>query len=213
MEISVNKSESKYFNTARLMDEALIKLLAEKGIEYISVKEICETAGVNRSTFYLHYETIGELLEETTEYVTKRFLASFDKTEAIFDGRVEDVPLSRLVFINEKYLKPYLQFIYNNRSVFKAAIHNPVSMKSDVMYAGIKQHILEPIMKRFEIPPDEQGYRMEFYFKGIWAIIQEWIDRDCKESVEKIAEIIENCVRPEKALMEKVSLGEAFRSN
>ena len=30
-------------------------------MEYITVKEICETAGVNRSTFYLHYETNQEI--------------------------------------------------------------------------------------------------------------------------------------------------------
>lgn len=203
----MNKSDSKYFNTALLMDEALIKLLAEKDIEFISVKEICEKAGVNRSTFYLHYETIGDLLEETSRYVTSRFLASFDKTEALFDGRIEAVPLSKLVFINEEYLRPYLQFINDNRSVFKAAIHNPVSMKSDIMYSGMKKHVLEPIMKRFEIPVDEQNYWMAFYLKGIWAIIQEWIDRDCKESIEKIVGIIENCVRPEKALPNK-KLGE-----
>lgn len=59
----MNNSESKYFNTALMMDRALINLLEEKGLEYISVKEICEKAGVNRSTFYLHYETIGDLLE------------------------------------------------------------------------------------------------------------------------------------------------------
>ncbi|MGN0432652.1 MAG: TetR/AcrR family transcriptional regulator [Lachnospiraceae bacterium] len=196
----MNKSESKYFNTALLMDEALINLLAEKDIGFISVKEICEKAGVNRSTFYLHYETIGDLLEETTEYVVSRFLASFDKTPDLFSGQIEDVPLSKLVFINDKYLKPYLQFIYENRGVFKAAIHNPVSMKADMMYSGMKKHILEPIMQRFEIPKDEQNYWMAFYFKGIWAVIQEWIDRDCKDPVEKIGAIIEDCVRPEKAL-------------
>jgi AcrR family transcriptional regulator len=47
----MNKSESKYFNTARLMNQALIQLLEEKDIGYISIKEICEKAGVNRSTF------------------------------------------------------------------------------------------------------------------------------------------------------------------
>jgi len=35
----MNKSESKYFNTALLMDEALIDLLAIKDLEYITVKE------------------------------------------------------------------------------------------------------------------------------------------------------------------------------
>ena len=61
----MNKSESKYFNTATKMDLALISLLKKKPFEYITVSEICETAGVNRSTFYLHYETVGDLLDET----------------------------------------------------------------------------------------------------------------------------------------------------
>lgn len=33
------------------MDEALILLLEDKDFEYITVKEICRKAGVNRSTF------------------------------------------------------------------------------------------------------------------------------------------------------------------
>ena len=53
----MNKSESKYYNTALLMDEALLLLLEKKDYDYITIKEICEKAGVNRSTFYLHYET------------------------------------------------------------------------------------------------------------------------------------------------------------
>ena len=61
----MNKSESKYFNTALRMDEALLALLEEKDLEYITVKELCHRAGVNRSTFYLHYETIDDLVNET----------------------------------------------------------------------------------------------------------------------------------------------------
>ena len=47
--------ESKYYNTALLMNEALLILLETKEYEFITIKEICEKAGVNRSTFYLHY--------------------------------------------------------------------------------------------------------------------------------------------------------------
>ena len=64
----MNKNESKYFNTATKMDEALITLLEKKDFEYITIKEICNTAGVNRSTFYLHYENVSDLLKETTRY-------------------------------------------------------------------------------------------------------------------------------------------------
>ena len=62
----MNKNESKYFNTAIKMDEALISLLEKKEFEYITIKEICIEAGVNRSTFYLHYENTSDLLKETT---------------------------------------------------------------------------------------------------------------------------------------------------
>ena len=75
----MNKSESKYFNTALRMDEALIALLEKKDLEYITVKEICEKAGVNRSTFYLHYESIADLVNEAMESVNERFLSYFTK--------------------------------------------------------------------------------------------------------------------------------------
>ncbi len=41
------------------MDKAFLDLLQRKDFSFITVKEICEKAGVNRSTFYLHYETVG----------------------------------------------------------------------------------------------------------------------------------------------------------
>lgn len=73
----MNKSESKYFNTALRMDEALLALLEEKDLEYITVKEICRQAGVNRSTFYLHYETVADLVNETLEMIDQRFRSYF----------------------------------------------------------------------------------------------------------------------------------------
>lgn len=64
-----NRQQSKYFATAARMDDAFLALLEKKDFAYITVKEICAAAGVNRSTFYLHYETLGDLLAETPEYL------------------------------------------------------------------------------------------------------------------------------------------------
>ena len=49
----MNRSESKYFNTARRMDEALLSLLEEKDFAYITVREICAAAGI-KSTSTVH---------------------------------------------------------------------------------------------------------------------------------------------------------------
>ena len=74
----MNKTESKYFYTAELMNQALLSLLEKKDIEFITVTEITKKAGVNRSTFYLHYDNIYELLEETIENLNKQFVGSFE---------------------------------------------------------------------------------------------------------------------------------------
>ena len=57
------------------MNQALLELLEKKDFDYITVKEICQKAGVNRSTFYLHYETIDDLLSETAQYIIDRFVS------------------------------------------------------------------------------------------------------------------------------------------
>lgn len=192
----MNKSESKYFNTALLMDEALISLLEKKDFEYITIKEICQKAGVNRSTFYLHYESLADLAEEAMDVVDKRFKSYFTQNENDFEGKLENFELKDLVFINRQYLKPYLQFISDNKKVYRAAFRNPYATQSHKRYKYFKNNIIKPILKRFEVPEEYHKYYIDYYIEGIMAIIREWIDNDCSDSVESIIVIIENCVRP-----------------
>ena len=192
----MNKSESKYFNTALRMDEALIALLEKKDLEYITVKEICHQAGVNRSTFYLHYESIAELLDETMEMINQRFLSYFPQEEEAVLGDMEHRELNDLVFVTQEYLLPYLRFIQDNKKVYRAAFRNPSSMQANARYGVLKQRILNPILERFEIPAARRPYYIAYYVEGIAAIIKEWLRHDCGDSVEMIAAIIESCVRP-----------------
>ena len=66
------------------MDEAFLELLEEKDFAYITVKEICEKAGVNRSTFYLHYETVNDLLAESARYIIDKLIANIPQDTADF---------------------------------------------------------------------------------------------------------------------------------
>ena len=73
------------------MDEAFLTLLAKKDFEYITVKEICEVAGVNRSTFYLHYETMSDLLSESVSRMNEQFLACMEKVANCFLQQRSDI--------------------------------------------------------------------------------------------------------------------------
>ena len=192
----MNKSESKYFNTALRMDEALISLLEEKDLEYITMKELCHRAGVNRSTFYLHYETIADLVNETLEMVNRRFLSYFPRQEEEVLGNLGGRNREELVLVTREYLLPYLRFIRDNKKVYRAAFRNPRSMQAHTRYGELKQHILGPILERFEIPAAHRPYYMAYYVEGIAAIIREWLRQDCTDEVEMIADIIQSCARP-----------------
>ena len=190
----MNKSESKYFNTATKMDLALISLLKKKSFDYITVSEICETAGVNRSTFYLHYETIGDLLEETTRYLLNNFLSYFSTDTQSVALNLKDRKLDELVFVCDKYLSPYLSYIKDNKEVFGTALtHNKTFGLEDV-YRRMFENIFDPILSRFHYPVEDRKYVMMYYLTGINAIILEWLKNDCDKCVEEIAQIITICI-------------------
>lgn len=196
----MNKSESKYFNTALRLDEALIALLEKKDLQYITVKEICHQAGVNRSTFYLHYETIADLLDETLEMINQRFLSYFPRREEEVLGHIGSRARADLFLVTEEYLLPYLRFIRDNKKVYRAAFRNPGSVQAHARYGQLKQHVLGPILARFEVPEAHRPYCIAFYVEGIAAIVKEWLRQDCADEIGTIAGIIQSCVRPEGGL-------------
>lgn len=57
------KQDRRVQYTKRALKESLMELLHEKAIEKITVKELCERADVNRSTFYVYYGSPKELLD------------------------------------------------------------------------------------------------------------------------------------------------------
>lgn len=108
------------------MDEALILLLEKKDFEYITVKEICDKAGVNRSTFYLHYDSMTDLLEESAQYFLKNFYVRMQKTDD-FDmsqgergikNHIQKSEKEDLYLVTPKYLTPYLEFIRDNKRIY-----------------------------------------------------------------------------------------------
>ncbi len=194
----MNRSESKYFKTACLMDEALISLLEEKDYEYITVKEICQKAGVNRSTFYLHYEGIHDLLAETLKYSDNLFMKQFSASSAptVVAENIPSAPLDTLILTNERYLEPFLNFVRDNKSLYMAAYKNPACLKTDKQLEMISNQVIKPIMSRFNIQKSDQKYYISFYIHGCMAIVREWVNGGCEEEIEDIERVIIDCVRP-----------------
>ena len=190
----MNKSESKYFNTAARMDEAFLELLSRKSFADISVKEICEKAGVNRSTFYLHYETIGDLLNESMQYMSSQFLTYFKASTRSMISRLRDCPLDELNLITPEYLTPYLNYIRDHKRLFQTAVENASFLRLDETYDKMFRYVFLPILERYQIPEPDRPYTMAFYVHGLMAIISEWLHDDCADSIDHVIAVMQRCV-------------------
>ena len=190
----MNKSESKYFRTAAKMNLALISLLKKKPLEYITVSEICSAAGVNRSTFYLHYETIGDLLNETAKYLINDFLSYFSVDTQSVSLNLADCELDELIFICDKYLTPYLTYIKDHREVFGTALSCNKAFGFEDVYRRMFESIFNPILDRFHYPPADRQYVMMYYLNGINAVITEWLKNGCDKPVGEVSGIITVCI-------------------
>ncbi len=178
----MNRQESKYFRTASLMDEAFLLLLEEKDYEAITMKEICQRAGVNRTTFYLHYESVNDLLEETIEMINERFKQSLASIRS-------DDP-SREVLTSEKYLRPYLGFIKENMRAYRVIHQKDFLFRSQKTFESFYQSIFSPALTYFGVPEDEKKYVFAFYTQGTVAIIGKWLEDNCRDDVERIIDLI-----------------------
>lgn len=190
----MNKSESKYFNTAVKIDLALISLLKKKSFEYITVSEICKAAEVNRSTFYLHYENVGDLLDETIRYLAEEFLAYFPENAKQVLFSFSECEQEELIFICDKYLVPYFLYIRDNKEVFRIALLNDKTLGFEKMYKKMFENIFNPILDRFDYQEEDRQYVMRYYLNGINAVVLEWLKNGCDKSIEEISKIISVCI-------------------
>ncbi len=190
----MNKSESKYFNTAIRMDEALIELLQKKSFEYISIKELCKAADVNRSTFYLHYQNMCELLDEAIKLMHTRFLNYFGNNSKDILQKMHDCPKQELLLITPQYITPYLQYVKDNMYLYSAAINNPSNFNTHATYQTMFVKVFDPILGRFDVPDGQRHYLMSFYLGGISSLVDAWIKGGCKTPIGEITDLIVSCI-------------------
>ena len=96
--------------TKRMIQEALIRLLKNKPIDKIKVNELCEESGINRATFYRHYETLQDILREIEADVIHAMPQPRQKTRTLEDARA--------------YLKQVCTYIYDNIGIMQILLTN-----------------------------------------------------------------------------------------
>ena len=169
-------NNQRYQSTEDKIQKALFSLLSFKKYNDISVKEICYEAGINRSSFYSHYQDINDLMIKTEQNLSKEMTKIFDPQKEW----------------NEEVFVTLFKFLYDNRCFYKSYLE---TNEQTFMEKNDFKDYYKVLMNNGKVANfnySEIIYHMAFFAGGIKALSKSWIMTGCKESPEQMAKILTN---------------------
>jgi len=152
------------------MEEIFMDMLKETDLNKISVTDICKRAGVNRTTFYSNYEDIYSLADSVREGIKEEVAKLY----------MDEIKESRR---DHNFLKLFCH-IKENPDLYRTYFKLDTEGRFDIFSYDIVDAQKYYGNKFIE-------YHIEFFGKGLTAVIKKWLENDCRETPEEIFGIIQ----------------------
>jgi len=161
--------------TKQLIKESLVRMLAEKSIYKISIRDLCGQAGVNRTTFYKYYGSQYDVLSEIEEELLRHVQEELEK--------ISDDPARRLDAICAYFDK--------NAELVRLLTDNNVEPDFPgklFNLSPIRQMLYKKLSGRY----DEQSleFVITFVINGGYHLVREWIGGEDRKSPSMISVLI-----------------------
>lgn len=178
------KNNLRYKESEQKIKDSVMTLLNEKNLDQLSVQDICQESGINRSTFYAHYQDIPDLLNKLEADIHHKIISHYNN--------INDVSSSML---KGNFYLPFLNTILEHKNFYKACLQTRTSFPIATGYEALMDNVVKPVCKSAGITDaSEILYYLIFYQAGFTFVLKHWVDQDCIESPEKIASYLRNCL-------------------
>lgn len=166
--------------TKMAIKNTFIQLLNEKPLSQITVKDIVETCGVNRNSFYYHFQDIPALVEEIVTEEADRIIAEHPSIDSI-----------------EECLNAALDFARKNRRAI-LHIHNSANRDIYEQYLWkVCQHVVSAYVEAaFADQPIRESDRkllIRFYKCECFGMVMEWLSSgmsdDIADEIKRICDL------------------------
>ena len=178
--MEIKREDRRIRVTKRIIREALFELMQEHPISNISVKMICDTADINRSTFYSHYKNQYDLLE-----IIQKEIISDIKRHA-FSASFFNAPDSAVSVIVQ-----ILEYGRQNATLLKVLLseNGDSSFQNDVMRLA-QEKIIDELGETKVLSVQTVQYLQRFAVSGLLSIMRHWLETDCADEPESIAKLM-----------------------
>lgn len=178
------KVDRRVIKTRRQLKKGLAALMKEKSVNQITVKELVEEVDINRSTFYLHFKDIQDLLREIEENI-----------EAQIKRAIEEHPI---VSGNENafyFIEDMFRVLDEEREISKALI----GPNGDMGFIHrieriIKENSRGTLEKMFPGKKEDLKYFYAFCLSGCLGLVKVWLNEGEEKSPEEMAQMTFNMI-------------------
>ncbi len=181
------KGNQRTVQTENKIKWVFLNLLGEKDISRISVSEICSRANIHRTTFYVHYKDVADLMDHLVAEMYQQMMDIFME-----EGKGMRAHGFRKLF----------ELVGQHRSFFNMYLGamGGVNLTYDRLPVELRDNIdkIVPIMGFAS--REELLYHQTFFCEGLSAVIRRWVREGCKESPEEMERIIQAEYRPNREI-------------
>lgn len=178
------KVDRRVIKTRRQLKKGLAALMKEKSVNQITVKELVEEVDINRSTFYLHFKDIQDLLREIEKNM-----------EAQIKRAIEEHPI---VSGNENafyFIEDMFRVLDEEREISKALI----GPNGDMGFIHrieriIKENSRGTLEKMFPGKKEDLKYFYAFCLSGCLGLVKVWLNEGEEKSPEEMAQMTFNMI-------------------
>lgn len=170
----MKKEDQRIKVTKILIKDSLSKLLKEKDIDKISIKELCDKAGINRGTFYTHYKDLDDLQNKIYE----EFYTDFQKT---FIPTVKEAANSSNL-TSEDMILNIINFLFKNKETCLIMLNGSKRQEFVKEMTKIGQDIVLAVYPKVipDVNQDDLYAYYNFVSGGSIQLLVQWLEDDCK---------------------------------
>lgn len=173
------KQNQRVMLTKRLLKENFIELLKTQSIYKISVRDLCEKAGINRSTFYKYYGSQFDLLKEMEDDMLSLIL------EILSDQSKSQI----------EAIGSICEYLEKNIELGRLLINNNVDPEFPqklFTLPMIRQKIAEVLGPPYS--QEESEYVSCFLSYGAYNLLRMWINKDARQPSRELAKLINSLI-------------------
>ena len=170
--------------TLMLIRKALMELLRQKPIQAISIKELCESAGINRGTFYAHYTDMYDLLQKIEADMLQDFKEALKPLLMTNRSDLTPVKITAAIF----------RCLKDNADLCTVTLgdYGDKSFALQLINLG-REKCMEAYSNFFtDATPKEIEFFYAFVSAGCIGLLQKWLAEGMVTSAEEIAAMAEN---------------------